>query len=107
MAKCPICSRKHKNEGPYCRGCQITLGKDRAEERKRQNTNGNAVKFIHYQGHVIGFFNKKRKLVARYIGMSLTGIPKSKLINLDEYCPGYTRDQIKKFKAAVLKLSQA
>jgi hypothetical protein len=105
--KCPICSRKHKNDGTYCRGCQITIDRDKAEERQRQNPNGKAVKFVHYQGHVIGFFGKNGKLAARYIGMSLSGIPKGKLINLDEYCPGFDRKQIKKLKAVVLRLSQA
>ena len=104
---CPICGRKHKNDGAYCRGCQIALDRDNAEERKRQNPDGNAVKFIHYQGHVVGFFKKNSHLEPRYIGMSISHIPKTKLINLDEYCPGFDREQIKKFKAVVLRLSQA
>jgi hypothetical protein len=105
--KCPLCDRKHKNGGAYCRACQIALDKDKIEEKKRQSVNLNAVKFVHYQGHVVGFFNKKGKLIARYIGMGLSHIPKGKLINLDEYCPGFDREQIKRFKAVVLRLSQA
>lgn len=105
MAKCPICNRKHKNEGIHCRTCQAALDKDRAKLHKRQNPNGNAVKFAAYQGHVIGFFRKNSHLVARYIGMSLSSIPKTKLINLNEYCPGYDRSQIKRLKATVLSLS--
>lgn len=103
--KCPICGRKHKNGGDYCRGCQIALDKDKAEERKNKNPNGRAVKFLHYQGHVVGFFRKNGHLAARYIGMSLSGIPKTKLINLDGYCPGFDRKQIRRFKAVVLRLS--
>jgi hypothetical protein len=105
--RCQICSRKHKDNGAYCRSCQIAIDRDNAEERKRQNPDGKAVKFVHYQGHVVGFFGKNGRLIARYIGMSLCGIPKGKLINLDEYCPGFDREQIKKFKAVVLRLSQA
>lgn len=103
--KCSICGRKHKNNDTYCRGCQIALDKDKAERRQRQNPNGKAVEFIHYQGHVVGFFRKNGGLVPRYIGMSLSHIPKTKLINLDEYCPGFDRAQIKKLKATVLRLS--
>jgi hypothetical protein len=105
--KCPLCDRKHKNDGTYCRGCQIAIDRDKAEEHQRQNPNGKAVKFVHYQGHVVGFFGKNGKLAARYIGMSLSNIPKRKLINLDEYCPGFDRQQIKHLKATVLRLSQA
>ena len=105
MTKCPICNRKHKNSGFHCRTCQVALDKDKTQLRKRQNPNGNAVKFAYYQGHVIGFFRKNSHLVARYIGMSLSSVPKGKLINLDEYCPGYDRSQIKNLKATVLRLS--
>jgi hypothetical protein len=103
--QCPICNRKHKNKGVYCRGCQTEINREKRELRKRQNPNGNAVKFLHYQGHVVGFFRKNGHLVARYIGMSLGGIPKGKLINLDEYCLGFDRKQIRHFKATVLRLS--
>lgn len=105
--KCPICSRKHKNEGVHCRTCQAALDKDEVKERRQQNQNGNAVKFVHYQGHVVGFFRKNSHLEPRYIGMSLSGIPKTRLINLDAYCPGFDRSQIKKLKSVVLRLSQA
>jgi len=105
MTKCPICDRKHKSDGLYCRGCQTEIDREKRELHKRQNPNGNAVKFLHYQGHVVGFFRKNGHLVARYIGMSLSGIPKGKLINLDEYCPGFDRKQIRHFKTTVLKLS--
>ena len=105
MSKCPICDRKHKNDGIYCRGCQIELDNDKADKAKRLNGIKNAIKLIHYQGHVVGFFRKNGNLVPRYIGMSLSRIPKGKLINLDQYCPGYNRSQIKRFKRVVLKLS--
>lgn len=105
MTKCLICDRRHKSKGSYCRGCQTMIDQEKRELRKRRNPNGNAVKFVHYQGHVVGFFRKNSHLVARYIGMSLSGIPKTKLINLDEYCPGFDRSQIKNLKATVLRLS--
>ena len=104
--KCVICGRGHKNEGVYCRGCSIELERARAEKRKR-NRKRQAVKVLAYKGHVVGLFRKDGKLVPRYIGMSLSGVAKRKLINLDEYCEGYTRDQIKNFKRTVLKCAGA
>lgn len=102
--KCVICGRKTKSDAAYCQQHQRQLDKARQEERRRKQPK--AVKYACYRGHIIGFFkNGGGKLIASYVGMSTSGIPKGKLINLDEYCEGYTREQIKKLKATVLALS--
>lgn len=102
--RCLICNRKTKGDSSYCQQHQRELDKLSAEEKQRRKPK--AVKYVHYRGHVIGFFkNGHNTLKPSYVGMSVNGIPKGKLINLDEYCPGYTREQIKKLKAAVLALS--
>lgn len=100
--KCLICSRKTKGD-PYCQQHQRQLDKVREEERRRKQPK--AVKYVCYRGHVIGFFKDGgNQLKPSYVGMSTSGIPKGKLINLNEYCEGYTRQQIKKLKATVLAL---
>lgn len=102
--RCLICNRKTKGD-PYCQQHQRQLNKAKEQEGRRNQLK--AVKYACYRGHVIGFFkNGNNTLKPSYVGMSINRIPKAKLINLDEYCEGYTRDQIKKLKAAVLTLSQ-
>lgn len=103
--KCVICGRKIKGDAAYCQQHQRQLDKAREEERRRKRPK--AVKYVCYRGHVVGFFkNGHDKLKPSYVGMSINGIPKGKLINLDEYCEGYTRQQIKNLKATVLTLSR-
>ena len=103
MSKCPICDRGIKT-GQYCQQDQRELDKERAELRKRKRI---AFKYLAYAGHVVGLFPKNGNLVASYIGMSMAGIPKAKLIDLNEYCEGFTRHQIKAFKATVLRVAKA
>ena len=102
LRKCLICDRAIR-KGCYCQECGRQLAKDRAEIKARRQPN--AYKYIVYHGHVVGMFRRKGSLHPSYIGMSTCNIPKGKLIDLDTYCPGYTRAQIKKLKTTVLRLS--
>jgi len=102
--KCVICGRRTKDGATYCQQHQRQLDCQRAAERSRKRAK--AFKYACYQGHVVGFFpSNGGKLKPGYVGMSLHGIPKGKLINLDDYCPGFTREQIKHIKAVILSLS--
>jgi hypothetical protein len=40
-----------------------------------------------------------------FYGHTISGIAQSKLIDLDRFCQGYTRQQVKKLKACVLSLA--
>ena len=100
--KCPICDRKTQNGATYCQQHQRELALLKAEKRRSKHS---AFKYIVYRGHVVGLFKHDGKLVPSYVGMSTSGIPKSKLIDLDHYVNGYTREQVKTFKATVLRLS--
>jgi hypothetical protein len=104
--KCVLCGRKHSLDGPYCRGCKLELDKEKKKKRQA-DPKRRAVKCLAYRGHVVGLFRKNGSLIPSYLGMSTAGIPKSKLINLDEYCQGYTRDQVKQFKRVVLRCAGA
>ena len=100
LKRCVICDRGIKG-GIYCRQHQLELAKANKGERFP------AFRYVHYRGNVIGLFkNGDGRYKPHYVGVSIAGIPKAKLIDLDHYEEGFTREQIKKLKACVLKLAQ-
>lgn len=101
--KCLICNRGTKPNAPYCQEHQRELDRQRAEEKKKADV----VKYVTYRGHVVAFYkNGGDSLRASYHGMTTNGIPKGKIINLDVWCEGFTREEIKRLKAVVLRLSR-
>jgi len=104
MAKCIICDRRPAaNERGWCATCTAQI---EADQRRRSN-GGEPVKYLHYRGNVVGLFpNGNGALEARLLPTkSLGRIPKKHTIDLDRYCEGYTREQVKRFKATILKLA--
>lgn len=101
MTKCVICDHRPARQGqPYCPTCADQIA---AEERRRAPQ---PVKFLTYRGIVAGLYpNGNGELVARRVGRDPAKLPKGRTINLDRYCPGYTREQVKKFKRALLSMA--
>jgi len=102
MHKCVICDRRPANDGDgYCTNCRAKIVADR-----RRRTNGKPEKYLTYRGYVVGLFrNGNSKLEGKLLNRKADKLPKTKTINLDIYCPGYTRDKVKEFKRAVLRLA--
>jgi hypothetical protein len=72
--------------------------------------------YLYYRGIVVGFFrNARGRLSPRRLyrevvkkdaeGKLIPLVSASRLINLDAYCPGYDRQQIKAFKAVIAELA--
>lgn len=98
--KCVICGRHKSIDGLYCRQHKIAVDKAMPREKSK------AFRYACYRGHVVGFYKTPNgNYKPSYVGMSLRSIPKSILINLDNYCPGFNRQQVKRLKAVVLRLS--
>jgi hypothetical protein len=84
-----------------CRTCddQIIAVTNRKRTEKPE-------KYLTYRGIVVGLFKTQAgKLRGRLLRISDTRLPKYKTINLNEYCEGFDRTQIKSFKAACLQLA--
>jgi hypothetical protein len=99
--KCIICERRPARDGAYCPNCnqKIEAEKRRAEPEK-------PVKFLTYRGHVVGLYrNGNGRLTPQLLQRSPENLPKSQTLNLNTYIPGFSREQIKKFKACVLQLA--
>lgn len=103
MAKCIICERRPAKEGSYCGQCNTKIDVDR-----KARLGDKPEKFLTYRGHVVGLFkNGNGRLQAKLLRRSADRLPKGKTIDLNVYCKGYTRQQIKDFKRCILKLAFA
>ena len=119
--KCLICETKPRSQGVYCHNC---AAKVKSEEARRVKPKPD--KYLHYRGQWVGLFadgvdeEGERLFKPMYLGyapMPESGAkdrvgrllkpkyPMGKTLNLDVYLPGYTREQVKRMKAVVLKLS--
>ena len=104
MAKCVICEqRPAKKDNGQCSVCA-----DKIEAANNKRKPAQPVKFLTYRGHVVGLYpDGKGKLKGRLLKRKAENLPKSKTINLNIYCEGYSRAMIKSFKASVLMLANA
>ena len=98
--KCIICEKRPaRHAKPYCAIC---LAQIKADEQRSQKTQPRI--YLTYQGNVVGLFPKGGgTLRPEPLQRDPDSLPLSRTINLDRYCPGYTREQIKRFKATVCK----
>ena len=101
--KCLICETSPRFDGsPYCRPCQQELVQANSKRKATE-----PVKFLVYQGSVVGLFpngktteDGQQQFSPALLKRDPTKLPKGKTLVLDTYIEGYTRDQIKKLKAA-------
>ena len=118
--KCLICERKPRLQGAYCHNCAAKI---KAEETRRVKPKPD--KYLHYRGQWVGLYRDgldgdgERLFKPKYMGYfpfepgakDRVGqpvrpkYPMGKTLNLDVYLPGYTREQVKRMKAVILKLS--
>lgn len=110
--KCVCCDLRPRKEGSrYCQTCETKIAAEGKVEREPLPEY-----YLHYRGVVVGFFrNARGRLSPRRLyrevvrkdaeGKLIPTVPASKLINLDEYVPGYDRGQIKRFKAVIAELA--
>ena len=97
--KCIICEKRPRYNGSaYCHDCELKIKAE--QKRKQQRT---PFRYIVWKGFVVGLFQNGK--LGRYtpepVFRNPKYLPKGKTINLDTYCAGYDRDQIKAFKRAV------
>ena len=103
MAKCIICSKRPAKVDGFCTSCNGHIEADRSRKRRPEPRH-----FLTYRGHVVGLFpNGDGMLKALLLRRNPDRLPKGKTIDLNRWCDGFSREQIKEFKACVLKLAHA
>jgi len=80
----------------YCANCAARMGKGQKKNEQKP------VKYLVYRGNAVGLVPSGNGTF-RPIAVSINPdrLPRDRVINLDYYCEGFDRSQIKKFKAAV------
>jgi len=103
-----VCGRplNKADKGLLCRRCV----KEAPKTPKRSSLESRAVAILHWKGEVVfmlpkpGVFSEcgGQKVRPVYDGSrSLEKLPKKKVIDLDKWLPGYTREQVARMKGAV------
>lgn len=101
--KCIICSVRPAPKGKYCSTCTAKI-----ESERRAHAEQKASRYLTYRGHVVGLYpSGGGNLKARLLKRDPKHLPKSRTLDLNTYLEGFDRDQIKRFKAGVLKLANA
>ena len=99
VRKCQICGlRPSVTERGFCHDCEKSI---LAEKRRKREVN-TPYKYITYQGTTVALFKDgEGRLKAAFSTRNPDTIPKCRLLDLNVYCPGYSRQQIKKFKRLI------
>ena len=105
--KCVICGIRPVAKGEkagYCKVCsdQIAAGKSARSAREE------VYKYLTYQGKVIALKPSRAEAgvqmyKAERVYKNPESLPKGKLIDLNHYCDGFDRSQIKRMKAMFAK----
>mgnify|MGYP001138718307 CR=1 FL=1 len=105
VRKCHICGvRPATTEQGYCHNCQSQLDADRRSRRPAK-----PFRYVTYRGITVGLHRHKSNgdtFKAEFITKDPEKLPKSRMINLDTYCTGFTREQIKKLKRLCLSFAK-
>lgn len=119
MALCTQCGRRPRpkdNSRMACVPCADQIEQAQALERKRRQASpsnlSNYWKLLYWKGHVIGLtYHDEDPLHPTVQGHYLRwqetpdGLPKCRTVNLNQWCEGYDKGQIRAMKEMVRKLS--
>lgn len=101
--KCLVCERRPRHEGKaYCHNCLVKI---EADKRRRQAIK--PVQYLTYRGHVVALYpNGDGKLQGKLMSTDPQRLPKGITLDLNTYLEGFTREQVKRLKASVLRLAR-
>jgi hypothetical protein len=100
--KCVTCGEKPAVPNlAFCHNCQAKLDAERARLKQKPEW------YVTYEGYTVAIFRIDGKLTPKLIKRDESKLPKSRTLNLNTYLPGYTREQIKNLKRAVLRMACA
>lgn len=106
VRKCLICEVRPASDAStqgYCKHCISQIEAD-----KRRKAKPLAFRYATYQGTTIEFRSNGNGTFKPYpITSNPDSLPQRLLINLDKYCAGFTRDQVKKLKRVILSFAKS
>jgi hypothetical protein len=104
--KCIICDTKPAMpHSGFCHNCQAKM----SSERARLHSGRKPDLYVTYQGYTVALYHDKAtgKYSPKLIKREEAKLPKSITLNLNNFLPDYTREQIKNLKRAVLRVACA
>ena len=103
MTHCIICEHRPARTGGICVQCDSKIEHERRPAQSQPPT-----RYLTYQGYVVGLYPRSDgKLVPRLLKRSPDHLPKRKTLDLNTYLDGFSRDEVKRFKACVLSTARA
>lgn len=103
VRKCLICGVRPAVERGFCHNCLTSMDAERRHKRQARK----ADKYVTYRGVTVALrSNGDGEYKASFSTLNPERIAKKRLINLDGYCPGYDRGQIKKLKRLCLSFAK-
>lgn len=101
--KCLICGlRPARTERGFCLNCTSQIESD-----KRRKQQPKPFRYVTYRGVTIEFHNGNGdKLKPQVTTRNPENLPQKLLINLDKYCAGFSREQVKKLKRLCLSFAK-
>ena len=104
MTKCAICCvRPSLNGNGTCHNCESKIDKERRSRKPEK-----AFRYVVYRDFAVGMYpSGKGTYRTRQIGINPARLPKSITINLNEFCDGFSKAQVKRLKTAVLRACSA
>jgi hypothetical protein len=101
VRKCNICNNRPVYQGGYCHDCLNSMA---AEKRRKRKV---PYRYISHKGVTVALYRGKgENLKVELTNRDPMKLPQYKLINLDLYCPNYSREQVKKMKKLCLAMSR-
>jgi hypothetical protein len=102
VRKCLICAIRPSNGEPYCKHCSTQIEADKRHKQKPR-----PFRYVTYRGVTFEFRPAKGgRFIPHYIGRNPETLPKKLLIDLNKYCPGFDREQVKKLKRLCLSFAK-
>lgn len=102
MTKCVICDVRPSQNG-HCAHCLSKIEQERKARRPEK-----PFRYLTYRDNVVGLFrNGKGTLTPRLLTRRPDTLPKPNTIDLNNWVEGFTRQEIKRFKACVLQCANA
>jgi len=102
VRKCLICGVRPSNGQTYCKHCT-----DQIEADKRRKQKPKPFRYATYNGTTVEFHPVgKGVFKAQFCDRNPDTLPQSLLINLNKWCEGFTREQVKKLKRQILSFAK-
>ena len=103
--KCLICEHRPARNGYACPICNQQIEKE-TRRREMAKADDKPLLYATWRGMSVGFVMQGSITATTFKAIRVNKVPSRGTINLDGYCQGYTRGQVRKMKSAIIALNR-